>query len=139
MTTFLKDRSTLIFVLLLLAMLILTWLFPSSRFLIEAAFLLASLALASLVVVGKNRQSYRHGKLTRGAFVGHSLFDVLSVLLAMAAAGWLANSVAQILVARVGSDVRTMAAVLATSLLAGVSVGMLMKRIRRQVLSPSNQ
>ena len=139
MTTFLKDRSTLIFVLLLLAMLILTWLFPSSRFLIEAAFLLVSLALASLVVVGKNRESYKQGKLTRGAFVGHSLFDVFSVLLAMAATGWLAHSVAQILMAQAGSDVRTLAAVLAASLLAGVSIGMLMKRIRRQVLSPSNQ
>ena len=139
MTTFLKNRSTLIFVLLLLTMLLLTWLFPSARFVIEGTFILVSLALASLVVVGKNRESYQQGKLTRGAFVGHSLFDVFSVLLAMTAAGLLANSVAQILMAQAGSDVRTMAAVLATSLLAGISIGMLMKRIRRQVLTPSNQ
>ena len=139
MTTFFKNRSTLIFVLLLLAMLLLAWLFPSARFLIESAFILVSLALASLIVVGKNRESYRQGKLTRGAYVGHSLFDVFSVLLAMTAAGWLANSVAQILMAQAGSDLRRMAAVLATSLLAGISIGMLMKRIRRQVLTPSNQ
>ena len=138
MIAFFKNHSTLIFVLLLLTMLLLTWLFPSSRLLIDSAFLLVSLVLASLVVVGKNRESYQQGKLTRGAFVGHSLFDVFSVLLAMAAAGWLANSVAQILMAQAGGDVRTMAAVLAASLLAGISIGMLMKRIRRQILTPSS-
>ena len=135
MIAFFKNHSTIIFVLLLLTMLLLAWLFPLARFVIQAAFIFVSLVLTILVVVGKNRESYEQGKLTRGAFVGHSLFDVVSVLLAMTAAGLLANSVAQILVAQAGNELARFVAAIATGLLVGIIIGVLMRRIRGQVLN----
>ena len=141
MTTFIKNRSPILWVLILITMLVLTWLFPSSRSIIEAAFLLVSLALASLAVVAKNREPYRQGKLTRGAFVGHSLFDIFSIVLAMASAGLVAQYIAQLMMAQIGSTqgVVPIAAVIVVSLLVGISTGLLMKRIRRQVLRTAHQ
>ena len=139
MITFFKDRATIIFVILLLSMLILTWLFPSSRFMIEAIFILVSLALASLVVVAKNRDSYQQGKLTQRAFVRHTIFDILSLLLSMTLAGLLAHSIAQNMMPSVGSGLASIGVVIILCMLAGVSAGTLMKRIRRRVLTPSNQ
>ena len=135
MTTFFKDRSTIIFVLLLLTMLILTWLYPSSRFMIEATFILVSLALASLVVVAKNQESYQQGKLTQRALVRSTIFDILSILLSMTLAGLLAHSIAQTMMASVGSGLARIGVVIVISLLAGVSIGILMKRIRRLVVA----
>jgi cobalamin synthase len=135
MTTFFNGRATIIFVFLLLTMLILTWLFPSSRFMIEATFITVSLALASLVVVVKNRESYQQGNLTKRAFVRRTIFDILSILLSMTLAGLLAHSIAQNMMASVGSGLTRIGVVIVISLLAGVSIGILMKRIRRYVVA----
>ena len=139
MTTFIKKRTPILWALILITMLVLTWLFPSSRGIVEATFLFVSLALASLVVVAKNREAYRQGKLSRTGFVGHSLFDVFSILLAMVGAGLLANSVAQMMNSQLGSNIISILAVIVVSLVAGMGIGVLMRRIRRQVLTPSQQ
>jgi hypothetical protein len=95
-----------------------------------------SLALASLTVVARNRELYRQGRLARGGLVGHSLFDVVSIVLAMAAAGWLASSTtARFIASQAGSGLVTIAAVIVASLLGGIGIGLLMKRIRRRVLA----
>jgi hypothetical protein len=140
MTAFIKNHSPIFWVLILVTMLVLTWLFPSFRLIIEVTFLLVSLALASLVVVAKNWEPYQQGKLTRGALVGHSIFDIFSIVLAMASAGLAANFIAQLMMSQAGGrqSVVQIAAVIVVSLLAGISIGLLMKRIRRQVLRPSH-
>jgi hypothetical protein len=125
--------------LILVSTLVLTGLFPSSRGIIHVTFLSVSLALASLVVVAKNREAYRQGKLARRAFVGHSIFDVFSILLAMVGAGLLANVIAQMMNVQVGSNIVRIVAVIAVSVLAGMGIGVLMRRIRRQILRPSYQ
>ena len=135
MTTFFNGRATIIFVFLLLTMLILTWLFPSSRFMIEATFITVSLALASLVVVAKNRESYQQGNLTKRAFVRNTFFDILSLLLSMTLAGLLAHYIAQNMMASVGSGLARIGVVIVISLLAGVSTGFLIKRFRRYVVA----
>ena len=139
MTTFFKKRTPILWALILITMLVLTWLYPSSRGIIEGTFLFVSLALASLVVVAKNREAYRQGKLRGRAFVGHSLFDVFSILLAMVAAGLLANSIAQMMNVQLGSHIISILTVIAVSLLAGMGIGVLMRCIRRRVLTPSHQ
>jgi hypothetical protein len=131
-----KNRSPMLWALILMTMLVLAWSFPSARGLIEIAFPGVSLALASLTVVARNRELYRQGKLARGALVGHSLFDVSSLVLAMAAAGWLASSTTgRFITSQAGSGLVTIAVVLAASLLGGIGIGLLMKRIRRRVLA----
>ena len=137
MITFIKKRTPLLWALILVTMLILTWLYPSSRRIIEGTFLFVSLALASLVVFVKNWESYRQAMLTRRGFVGHSIYDVFSILLAMVGAGLLANSIAQMMNVQLGSHIISIVAVIAVSLLAGMGIGILMRRIRRQVLRPA--
>jgi hypothetical protein len=136
MTTFFKNRSTLIFVLLLLTMLILTWLFPSSRFMIEAAFILVSLALASLVVVGKNRESYQQGKLTRTAFMRRNILDVFGILLAMSSSGLLANYMGRIINVQMAGDLARFVVVIVISLLVGLAIGILVRRMSAALTGP---
>jgi len=139
MTTFFKNRSTLIFVLLLLTMLILTWLFPSSRFMIEAAFILVSLVLASLVVVGKNRESYQQGQLTRSAFMRRNILDVFGILLAMSSSGLLANYMGRIINVQMEGDLARFVVVIVISLLVGLAVGILVRRISAALTGPRQQ
>ena len=139
MTAFFKNRSTLIFVLLLLTMLILTWLFPSSRFMIEAAFILMSLALASLVVVGKNRESYQQGQLTRSAFMRRNILDVFGILLAMSSSGLLANYMGRIINVQMEGDLARFVVVIVISLLVGLAVGILVRRISAALTGPRQQ
>jgi hypothetical protein len=136
MTTFFKNRSTRILVLLLLSMLILTWLFPSSRFMIEAAFLLVSLALASLVVVGKNRESYQQGQLTRTAFMRRNILDVSGILLAMSSSGLLANYMGRIINVQMEGDLARFVVVIVISLLVGLAIGLLVRRISAVLTGP---
>ena len=136
MTTFFKNRSTLIFVLLLLTMLILTWLFPSSRFMIEAAFLLVSLALASLVVVAKNRESYQQGQLTRTAFMRRNILDVFGILLAMSSSGLLANYIGRIINVQMAGDLARFVVVIVISLLVGLAIGILVRRMSAVLTGP---
>jgi hypothetical protein len=138
MTTIFKNHSTVIFVLLL-AMVVLTWLFPSSKFVIEAICLFFSFVIASIVVVARNRHSYEQGKLTHRAFVKSNIFDVLSILLAMVSAGLLSRYIAQIMIASLASALARTGVVIVLSLLAGVGIGLLVKRIKRQILMSSNQ
>jgi hypothetical protein len=136
MTTFFKNRSTLIFVLLLLTMLILTWLFPSSRFMIEAAFLLVSLALASLVVVAKNRESYQQGQLTRSAFMRRNILGVFGILLAMSSSGLLANYIGRIINVQMEGDLAGFLVVIVISLLVGLAIGILVRRMSAALTVP---
>ena len=136
MTTFFKNRLTRIFVLLLLTMLILTWLFPSSRFMIEAAFLLVSLALASLVVVGKNRESYQQGQLTQTAFMRRNILDVSGILLAMSSSGLLANYMGRIINVQMEGDLARFVVVIVISLLVGLAIGLLVRRMNAVLTGP---
>lgn len=139
MIAFFKNHSTLIFVLLVLTMLLLTWLFPSARFLIEAAFILVSLGLSSLVAIGKNRESYQQGKLTRSAFMRSNIFDVFGILLAMSSSGLLANYIGRIINVKMESDPARIVAVVVISLLVGLAIGILMRRIRAALTTQRQQ
>lgn len=137
MTAFIKNRPPILWVFVLMTMLVLTWLFPSSRLIIEATFLLVSLAMASLVAVAKNREAYQQGKLTRGDFIRTNIFDFISILLAMTSAGLLAKSIAPIIMAQVGNNLLSVGVLIVISLLIGIGIGILMKRIRGYLLTSS--
>jgi uncharacterized membrane protein len=140
MTKFLKNRSPIIWAFVLVTMFLLRWIFPAYNLIIQTTFLLFSFGLASFVVVAKNRESYRQGKFTRSAFLRNNIIDVLCVLLAMIFAGLLANYLVQFLMGQADNEIARFAVATIAGLLVGLSIGILMKRIRGMFsqLRPSN-
>lgn len=83
MTTFVKNYSTPILVVMLIALLSLTWLFPSSGGRLGIAFLLVCLLIASAAALEKHERAYREGRLTRLQFIRDASLEILGLLLAM--------------------------------------------------------
>ena len=86
MTTVFKNYRTLISVALLLVVLFFAWLFPVAGLILGVTFLLFSLIIASLAVIGKHREAYRQGQITRAIFIRNIFVEILGVLIAMALA-----------------------------------------------------
>ena len=140
MTFFPKNYSAIIWAFVLVTTFLLTRLLPSYQLIIQATFLLFSVMLAIFVVVAKNRESYQRGKLTRSVFLRYSIIDMLCVLLAMIFAGLLANYLVQFLMGQADNEIARFAVATIAGLLVGLSIGILMKRIRGMFsqLRPSN-
>ena len=134
MITRLKNHSTTIFALLLLTMLVLIWLFPSSKLIIETIFLLFSFVIASSVVIAKNKESYDQGN-----FVRNTILDVFGILLAMVLAGLLANHIAQIAIGQTGNSLAKSIVAVVTGLLVGMGIRILTKRIWERIVITSSK
>lgn len=130
MNNYLKNHSAILFVWLLLPMLVLAWLFPASRLIIEITFLLTSFVTAVWVAVAKNRDLYRKGRLTRRLFVRNTILDISAILLAMALAGLLARTIVPISIGQMGDNLLKIIAGIVVGLSIGFGVGVFMKRIR---------
>ncbi len=119
----------LILFLLILALLLSAWLFPSVTPALSVALLLFSLGFAVFVLLKKHRTAYLQGRITRRVFVRNMLLDILGILLAVALAVLLAHYIAGIIAKPIRSDTPRLLAVTLIGLLAGIGVGMFVNRI----------
>jgi hypothetical protein len=127
MNTVFKNYSTLILVLLLLLVLICAWLFPSAGLILGVTVFLFGLIMASFAVIGKHREAYLQGKITRGVFVRKVLTEIFGILLAMTLAGLLGRYIAQIATEHINNDLTKLIIGILIGLLAGIGVGILIK------------
>jgi hypothetical protein len=116
------------FGLLLLAV-ISVWQFPSARLMLFMILLLFSVARAIASVIAKHREAHLRGRITSVIFVRNVLIETAGLLLAMVFAGFLGRCIAQIMTQRISNDVIKLAAGIATGLLVGIGVGVVMQRI----------
>ena len=123
MIAFLRKHSTLLLFLLLLTLLILSWIFPALGLRLGVGFLLVTLLAASLVILGKHRDLYRQGKITRWAFVRNAVLEILGVLLAMSLAGALSRQVAALATRGIKDDLVRVVTGIVVGLLAGIGIG----------------
>jgi hypothetical protein len=77
MTTFFPKHSTPILFSLLITFLALAQRFPSAGSKLEIVLLPLSLILASLVVLGKGKEAYRQGQITRGVFIRRTMLTII--------------------------------------------------------------
>jgi uncharacterized protein YacL len=115
-------------VLLLLSLLILIWLFPSSRLILTILFLLCGFVLASFPVVEKHRQAYLQGKISRYVYIRNILFDVAGILLALILAGLLGRYIAQIATEQISHDLTKLIVGIMMGLVIGLAVGTFVKQ-----------
>ena len=128
MTILFGKHSTLISIALLLAV-IAVWQFPSARLMLFMILLLFSVARAIASVIAKHREAHLQGRITSVIFVRNVLIETAGLLLAMILAGLLGRSIAQIVTQHISNDPIKLAAGIATGLLVGIGVGVLMQRI----------
>ena len=116
MTTFVRNHSTPILVVMLIVLLSLAWLFPSSGARLGLAFLLICLLIASAAALEKHERSFREGHLTRVQFIRNSSLEIMGLLLAMVLAAGIGRYAAGLTSHNIENDLlRT---------LAGIGVGM---------------
>jgi len=134
MTAMFKNYSTLVSVLLLLTVLIFVWLFPSAGLILVTTILLFSLILAGLTVIGKHREAYLQGKISRAVFVRNIFVEISGILLAMALASLLGKYIAQIATEHINNDLTKLITGILIGLLAGIGVGILVKHTWERIV-----
>jgi hypothetical protein len=120
MISLLRKYTTLILILLLPALFVLAWLFPSARSGLGMVFLLASFLIASLATIQKHRETWLKGRITRGILLRNVSLEITGTALAMLLAGSLGRAVAGLVMEQVDGDLTRLVA----GLLAGLSMGM---------------
>ena len=128
MIALLRKHSTPILLFVLLTLLVLSWRFPAMGLRLGIIFLLFTLVTASFGIVGKHREMYRQGKLTRVLFIRNAVLEILGVLLAMSLAGGLGRTLAALATEGIGDHLVRMIAGLVVGLLAGLGIGFLVRQ-----------
>lgn len=128
MATSLTKHAHFVLISLLVVLLLLAWFFPSAGLVLGIAFLLLSFLIVSFVVIRKQREAYRSGRTTRGAFVWNTVLEIAGAGLAMVAAGLLGRSFAGIATAQIDNDLLRFTAGIAIGLLTGLGVGFLLSQ-----------
>ena len=123
MTTLLTKHSTFILISLLLVLFALAWLFPSAGFVLGVTFLLLSFLVASFVVVHKQKELYRHGKISRSMFLRNTFLGMTGTGLAMICAGVLGRFLAEMVTRQIGDDLTRFAIGILIGILTGIAVG----------------
>ena len=123
MAAFFRKYSTPILSLLLVTLLILSWMFPSSGLLLGIIFLSFSFFISSSAVLEKHREAYRRGKVGRSIFIRNVLLEGTGILLAMLLAGVLGRVLAGMATRQIGSGLVRVIAGILVGLLVGMGVG----------------
>jgi uncharacterized protein YacL len=123
MTTFFRKHSTPILLVLLVTLLLLSWLFPSSGLLLGIIFLFFSFFITSSAVLEKHREAYRQGKIARRVFIRNVLLEGTGILLAMLLAGLLGRYMAAIATRQIDNGLVRVIAGIVVGMLVGMGVG----------------
>jgi hypothetical protein len=137
MTTLLRKYSTLILISLLLAVLLLAWLFPSAGFFLGIIFLIFSFFITGAAVIAKHREKYRQGKITRRVFLRTVALEITGIWLAMILAGLLGRTLAEVATQYITHELTRLFAGIAIGMLVGVGIGLLVRQIWVQSVKTS--
>ena len=88
-----------------------------------------SIAMTIFAVLQKHKNLYREKPTSKIKLMRTLLFEIPGVLIAMALAGLLGRTIAQIVTQQISNDLIRFAAAIATGLLVGIGVGIVMQHI----------
>ena len=104
---------------------------------ITSIVLFISFAIAIFPVVQKQIKLYREKPMSRVKLARNVLFESMGILLAMVLAGLLGRYIAQIGTAQISNDLTKLIAGIMIALLAGMGVGVLVKRTWERLVKTS--
>lgn len=129
MFTHIKKYSILISsILLLIALVILFWLFPASGSVLGIGFLGLSFVIASYSIVKKHWQVYEQGDISRRVLIRRVILETLGMLLAMVLAGLLARYISEIATKPINNDLTRFVGGIIIGLIVGIGVGFLVRQ-----------
>ena len=134
MAAFLKRRSSLVLMTLLLCMLALAWVFPSAGLKLGIVFLFLSVSLSSWLVLEKHREALRKGEITRHVFIRNAVVEISGTWLVMGLAGVLGRMAAGIATQPLAEGLVRVLAGIGVGLAVGLGVGMLAKKTLRRLV-----
>jgi hypothetical protein len=137
MAAFIKRRSSVILMTLLLLMLALAWVFPAAGLRLGIVFLLLSFSLTSWLLLEKHREAFRKGEITRRVFIRNAAVEISGTWLVMGLAGVLARTAAGIATQPLADGLVRVLAGIGVGLAVGLGVGMLAKKTLRRLVQPS--
>ena len=127
---------TIVVFMLIMAMFVFGLLFPPAKAFIGIVLLSSSLALASIGVVKKQKESYRQGKISRFVYLRNVILEVTGILLTMILAGFLGRCIAEIATRQINNDLTKIVVGILVGLSVGISIGILAKMTREKLFPP---
>lgn len=134
MADFLKRRSSVVLMTLLLSMLALAWVFPSAGLRLGIGFLLISVSLASWLVLEKHREAFRKCEIRRRVFIRNAVVEISGTWIVMGMAGVLGRMAAGIATQPLAEGLVRVLAGIGVGLAVGLVVGMLAKKTLRRLM-----
>ena len=134
MLTSLKKYSTIVSLLLVLALFALTWFYPSTGLMLGTILLVLTLGMACVSVFKKHRKSYVQGKIPYLIFMRNVAMEITGILLATACAAYFGNYIALVATQSIGDMLIRFAAGVAVGLLIGIAVGVLIRKLWNRYL-----
>jgi hypothetical protein len=139
MSTLFSRHSTMISLLLILALFATIWLFPSIGIMLGMMILLFfGLVATSCMIVKKHRETYLQGKIPRVIFIRNVCLEISGILLAMILAGLLGRYLAGIATRQIDHELIKLVAGIGLGLLVGMVVGVLIKRVSSHLVRTSS-
>jgi hypothetical protein len=121
-------------ILFLVSIVISLWKFHLATPIIGIAFLFVGIVVAISAIIRKHRESYLQRRITRNLFARNVSLEIFGLLLAMTLAGLLGRHLAQIATEQISHHSIRFIVGIAMGLLAGMGVGVLVKRTWAQLV-----
>src|SRR5215208_2110711 len=128
MNIFFRKYLTIILISLLIVVLALAWMFPSAGSILGIAFLLFSFAISGVMILGKHKEIYRNGQITRRVFIRNAALEITSIWLAMILAALLGRTIAEIATRNIIDALLKFFTGITIGLLVGIIVGIFASR-----------
>ena len=124
--SFLRGKYSILLSIALVLAGIATWQSPTARLMFGLLFLLFNVTRALASVLAKHLEAHRRGNITRLAVIRNVSIETTGLLLAMTLAGFLGRHIALIATTQISDGPIRLAAGIATGLLVGMAVGLVM-------------
>jgi hypothetical protein len=134
MLTWFSKYLAIISLLLIVTLVVVSLLSPSTAGILGITILLLGLVLTSITIIRRHRQAYLQGYISRAVYARNVIFEISGVLLAMILAAWIGNRIALLVTHQIDNTLTRFLAIILIGLLIGVAVGTLVKKTWNSLL-----
>ena len=136
MLTWLNKHFAVIALLLIVVLLAAAWFVPTTARVLSMVLLAFIFSVTTGMIVQRSREGYLQGKLSRPVFLRSVALEITGVLLAMLLAAWIGNQIASLATGQITDALMRFVAGVLVAFLAGIGIGIFVKKAWNHVLKP---
>jgi len=121
--------SIIISLLIILALVVVTWVVPAAGRILWVILLLSGLTISSYMIVKKHREEYLQGNISRVIFVRNVFLEITGVLLTMVLAAVLGRYLVILATSQMHHDIIRFITGIIIGLSVGIAVGISIKQL----------